>query len=108
MDEIDINIINLEWEDAKGYPPGAKQKVLSDGSGSTPRTILLKIPSGWKMNRHGHNYTEQHYVLEGVYESEGLTYPAGSFRVIPKGVDHGPYKTITGAVILVSYCEFHK
>ncbi len=108
MQKISINTNEMEWEDARAYPSGAKMKVLSDGSDVAPRTILLKLPPDWRMESHSHIYTEQHYVLEGEYESENKTFSAGSFRVIPKEMDHGPFYSKGGALILVSWCELHK
>ena len=52
MNSIDVNINQLDWEDAAGYPAGARQKVLSLGSEMVPRAILLKIPAGWNMESH--------------------------------------------------------
>jgi len=104
MNSIDINTNNIEWVDALSYPQGAKEKVLSIGSDMAPRTILLKIPAGWKMDSHSHTHTELHYVLEGEYESQGETYPSGTFRIIPKEVNHGPFITKTGATIMVVWC----
>jgi len=104
MNSIDINTNSIEWEDALGYPPGAKEKVLNVGSEMAPRSILLKIPPGWSMDSHSHTHTELHYVLEGEYESLGETYSSGAFRIIPKEVDHGPFTTKTGATIMVVWC----
>lgn len=104
MNSININANDIEWKDAAGYPPGAKEKVLSAGSEMAPRSILLKIPSGWSMDSHSHNHTELHYVLEGGYESGDEIHSSGTFRVIPREVDHGPFSTKTGATILIVWC----
>ena len=104
MNSIDINTNNIEWADALSYPQGAKEKVLSVGSDMSPGTILLKIPPGWSMDSHSHTHTELHYVLEGEYESQGEIYPSGTFRIIPKEVEHGPFTTKMGATILVVWC----
>ena len=53
------------------------------------------------MDEHVHVYTELDYVLEGEYESQGKIYPAGAFRMIPKHMNHGPFRTETGAIVLV-------
>jgi hypothetical protein len=53
------------------------------------------------MEGHSHTTLEQHFVLEGMYESEGKTYKAGTYRLIPRHKTHGPFKSSTGAVILV-------
>jgi len=104
MNSVDINANDIKWESALGYPQGAKEKVLSIGSDMAPRTILLKIPPGWSMDKHTHTHTELHYVLEGEYESQGKVCTTGTFRIIPKEVDHGPFNTKTGATIMIVWC----
>jgi len=104
MNSIDINTNDIKWESALSYPKGAEEKVLCVGSDMAPRSIILKVPPGWSMNSHSHSHTELHYVLEGEYGSQGETYPSGTFRIIPKEVDHGPFTTKTGATIMVIWC----
>jgi anti-sigma factor ChrR (cupin superfamily) len=108
MDTVTINANDLSWQPAETYPSGAEAKVLSVGNAGTPRTILLKIPPGWRMAAHSHVFTEVHYILEGEYESGDETFPSGTFRLIPKEVEHGPFNTKTGAIIMVTWCEIHR
>jgi anti-sigma factor ChrR (cupin superfamily) len=107
MKEINVNTNEIAWQDAVAYPVGVKEKVLCDGSENAPKSSLLKIAAEWEMDEHVHVYTELHYVLEGEYESQGKIYPAGTFRMIPKHVNHGPFKTKTGATVLVIWVELH-
>jgi len=104
MNTVSVNANDMKWQASESYSAGAEQKVLSIGGSIAPRTILLKIPSGWSMDAHSHIHTELHYVLEGEYESKGETYRSGAFRVIPKAVEHGPFASKTGAIILVTWC----
>lgn len=101
MKETHVKTNEIEWQVADGYPEGAMQKVLHGGMDSAPHSILLKFEPGWTMEEHAHVYTELHYVLEGEYESQGEVYPTGSFRLIPKHTNHGPFTTSEGAVVLV-------
>lgn len=101
MNSIDINVNDMEWKDAIGYPSGAKEKVLSVGSDMAPRIILLKIPAGWSMDSHSHTHTELHYVLEGEYRSQGETYSSGTFRIIPREVEHGPFTSKKGVTMMI-------
>lgn len=105
MDEVSIKVDEIDWQPAEGYPPGTMQKPLYDGSVSGPRAILLKMDPGWTMETHAHVHTELHYVLEGRYESQGETFSAGSFRLIPKRTNHGPFTTPDGAVVLVIWFD---
>ena len=104
MNSIDIEANDIEWKDAIGYPPGAQEKVLNSGSEMSPRSILLKLPPGWSMDSHSHSHTELHYVMEGNYESGNKIHASGTFRIIPKEVEHGPFTTKTGAIILIIWC----
>jgi anti-sigma factor ChrR (cupin superfamily) len=104
MDPISVNTNKMNWQRAREYPGEAEEKILSAGGDMAPRSILLRIPAGWSMDAHSHRFTEVHYVLEGEYESEGDTFPAGTFRVIPKEVEHGPFVSRQGAIILITWC----
>jgi anti-sigma factor ChrR (cupin superfamily) len=108
MKEISVNANDVAWQDAQGYPPGTLEKILHDGKNGTHKTSLLRVGAGWEMNAHAHVFTEMHYVLEGEYESQGNIYPAGTFRLIPKETNHGPFKTRIGATILVMWAELHQ
>ncbi len=107
MNAVSLNEKELEWQQAAGYPEGTEEKPLSVGGSIAPRAILLKIPPGWSMGSHSHLHTELHYVLQGEYESMGEIYSIGTFRIIPKSVEHGPFQSKTGAKILVIYCNLN-
>ena len=104
MNAVSVNANDMKWKASESYSTGAEEKVLSVGGTIAPRAILLKIPSGWSMDTHSHIHTELHYVLEGEYESQGETYRSGTFRVIPREVEHGPFTSKKGATILVTWC----
>jgi len=99
MKEIFINCNEIKWTQSDNYPEGTMSKVLRESEDK--KTILLKLPAGFKMDAHSHTVVEQHYVLEGEYEIEGRTYSKGSYQLIPPGYTHGPFYSKEGAVILV-------
>ncbi len=99
MREKIINSNNIEWKDAEGYPTGTQIKILRE-EGSA-RTFLLKLPPGFDMKPHSHIATEQHFVLEGEYESEDKIFGPGFYRLIPGNTNHGPFLSKNGAIILV-------
>jgi len=105
MNAVCIKAGEMEWRPADGYGSGAEEKVLNEGDGVVPRTILLKIPPGWRMEAHSHLNTELHYIIDGEYESQGEKFLPGTFCVIPKEVRHGGYSTASGATILVTWCD---
>ena len=103
MEEVAIKVSDLDWDEAVNPHPGTHRKVLLRCSNGEPRTILLKLDPGFEMDGHSHVYPEHHYVLRGEYESQGTIYPAGSYRMIPRHADHGPFRSDDGAVILVMW-----
>jgi len=87
------------WKKADEYYKGTLRKVLRDEDGR--RTVLLKLPAGFTMTPHSHITTEQHFVLDGEYSSNGKLFPAGSYQVFSSGDEHGPFQSADGALILV-------
>ena len=101
MEEVAVNASEIAWEAGGGHPPGISRKVLSRNREGEPRTALLKLEAGFEMNAHSHVHVEQHYVIEGEYESQGKRYPAGSYRMIPGHANHGPFRSNNGALVFV-------
>jgi anti-sigma factor ChrR (cupin superfamily) len=99
MNTITLDTNGMEWVEAASYPSGTEKKVLrEDGE---VRTILLKLPPGFRLERHSHLFGEQHFVLRGGYEAGGNTYGPGTYQHVPAHADHGPYSSRDGAEILV-------
>jgi quercetin dioxygenase-like cupin family protein len=101
MKEVSVNGSDLSWEQAESFSAGTMWKVLRRDSENQPLTVLLKLPPGFEMKEHSHVFVEHHFVLEGEYESTGNRYRTGSYRLIPKHSDHGPFGSETGAMVLV-------
>ncbi len=94
------NIFNeFNWEKAINYPTGTLQKTLRDDENG--KTVLLKIPKGFSMPLHSHINTEQHFVLDGLYITDGVKYPRGSYQIYYSHEEHGPFESKGGALILV-------
>jgi anti-sigma factor ChrR (cupin superfamily) len=99
MEEIFINFEEMEWKGANGYPTGTMIKVLREDI--EPKTFLLKLPKNLHLEAHSHTATEQHFVLDGEYISNGKKYGKGTYRLIPAKVSHGPFTSENGSTILV-------
>ncbi len=97
------NLLNLfddlEWEKATNYPEGTLKKILRDEESG--KTILLKVPKGFKMASHSHIMTEQHFVLDGMCTSDNVICHKGSYQLIRAHEEHGPFESKEGALILV-------
>ncbi|MEN8203532.1 MAG: cupin domain-containing protein [Bacteroidota bacterium] len=95
-----INLFDqLNWENADNYPEGTLKKTLRDGIGA--RTILLKIPAGFRMEPHSHITTEQILLLKGAFTSDGRTYQEGSYLLFNAHEEHGPFYSEEGALLMV-------
>ncbi len=90
---------DLGWENADDYFPGTTKKVLRNEKGA--RTVLLKLPKGFFMSPHSHITTEQHFVLDGEYTSEGKKFPKGSYQIFSPHDQHGPFESKEGALVLL-------
>ena len=97
------NLINLfdqlNWEKADNYPEGTFKKTLRDEDGA--KTILLKMPAGFRMELHSHITAEQNLVLKGAFTYDGKTYHEGSYQLFNAHEEHGPYYSKDGALVLV-------
>lgn len=99
MEKIKNLFDDLNWEEANEYFLGTKRKVLRNDNGA--RTILLKLPKGFKMPPHTHLTTEQNFVVEGQYTYKGEVFPKGSYQIFSPYDEHGPFESKEGAIILV-------
>ncbi|MBU1636998.1 cupin domain-containing protein [bacterium] len=101
MKELSLRTPDLEWKENHQYAAGANAKELLTDEKLGLSAIMLQLEPGWHMSEHAHIHTEIHYVIRGEYKSQGKTYGKGTFRVIPKETNHGPFSSEKGATILV-------
>ncbi|MEA3288035.1 MAG: cupin domain-containing protein [Candidatus Marinimicrobia bacterium] len=100
MLDLIVKANDLKWQDAsESYMRGTQIKILREDEGG--KTILLKIPPGFRQESHSHLRTEQHYVIQGAYEMGSTPCPEGTYQLIHKDSTHGPITSKAGAVILV-------
>jgi anti-sigma factor ChrR (cupin superfamily) len=103
MEEIALDTHDLSWEELRLFPGTGEMKMLRDESQGRGRTVLVRLPAGGKIVPHTHLGAVQHYVLEGEYETQGRSFPAGAYRLLPKDVEVTPISTRNGATILMIY-----
>jgi len=103
MEDISVNAADIPWERSESDPQGLQRKVLRRGSDDKPRVALLKLDAGFEVPGHAHDLAENHFVLEGMYESQGREYPAGSYHRIPAHATHGPFRSRGGALLVVMW-----
>ncbi len=103
MDAYEVKTNKVGWEELTGFPGKGQVKVLREEGGSKAKTLLIRIPAGGEIVPHAHMAAVQHYVLNGQYESEGLNYGPGSYRLLPAHAEIGPITTQSGATVLMVY-----
>lgn len=103
MPEITLDTNQMAWKETSSYPEGTLIKVLREEGEA--RSVLLKLPPGFRIDAHVHTNCEQHYVLEGGYEQAGVEHGPGTYQCIPAHASHGPFSSRDGAVILVIWDE---
>lgn len=86
----------------QGTPAGTEAAILEGDptAEGTMFTLRLRLPAGARLNPHFHSENERVTVLSGEarvgfgdkFTDAGLTsFPAGSFYINPKGVNHFVY-----------------
>ena len=89
---------SIKWMPGTGEMKGLKVAVLEgDPSKNGPWTIRIDLPAATKFPVHYHADTERVTVISGAFlaaigtkydASKLMTFPAGSYLVIPAGVRH--------------------
>ena len=117
---LEFHPLDLEggWETPPGYPEGIEQKILAgelDETGkSGNRTRLLRFgPGVFTTAPFRHDYWEEVYLLSGDLivgnddQGEGgVAYAPHTYACRPPGVDHGPFKSEEGCLLLeIHYYE---
>jgi hypothetical protein len=103
------------WRPPPGYPPGIEEKILAGSLDETNktgnRTRLLRFkPGAHTTTPFVHDYWEEVYLISGdlIVSDAGGREPArrfsgNTYACRPPGVDHGPFRSEAGCVLL----EFH-
>ncbi len=95
-----VNCNDLEWQDAGDpYYRGTQVKILREDDEG--RTVILKLPPGFRMEGHTHIHNEQHFILKGEYEMNGQTFTEGTYQLIHTDMTHGPFTSKNGAEVLI-------
>lgn len=79
--------------DASAFLPGSAPglTVLPLHSWGTEQVALVRWEPGTRFNRHRHRGGEEILVLEGVFQDEHGSYPAGTWIRSPDQAEHHPF-----------------
>jgi len=103
------------WHTPTGYPAGIQQKIiagdLDENNKRGNRTRLLKFaPGAYTVTPFVHEYWEEVFLLSGdliVGNDEngkgGEKFEGYTYAVRPPGVNHGPFKSENGCLLLETH-----
>jgi hypothetical protein len=103
------------WHTPEGYPSGIQQKIIAGGLDEVAmkgnRTRLLRFDPGvYTTSPFVHTYWEEVFLLSGdliVGNDEqgrgGEKFEGYTYAVRPPGVYHGPFKSVTGCLLLETH-----
>jgi hypothetical protein len=98
----------LPWEPVEGSAaggaggPGIAQKILSRDPVTGDLTRLLRFDAGvTTTDTITHDFWEEVWIVEGGLTDLGTrqTYTAGMYACRPPGMRHGPYASVSGALL---------
>ena len=104
--------LDAGWETPAGYPDGIAQKILAgeldEAAQSGNRTRLLRFgPGVFTTVPFCHDYWEEVYLVSGdlyVGSDEqgngGERFEPNTYACRPPGVDHGPFRSDEGCLLL--------
>ncbi|MCY4631064.1 MAG: cupin [bacterium] len=117
---LEFHALDLDagWEVPEGYPTGIAQKILAgeldEAAQTGNRTRLLRFDPGvYTTVPFRHDYWEEVYLVSGdlyVDSDEngdgGERFEPNTYACRPPGVDHGPFRSESGCLLLeVHYYE---
>ncbi len=102
--------LSAGWHVPPGYPPGIEQKILAghldEANRKGSRTRLLRfLPGVFTTTPFIHEYWEEVYLLSGdlivghLVDNEEK-FAANTYACRPPGIYHGPFKSVTGCLLL--------
>lgn len=101
---------DIKWEQAKNLPEGVMSVVIQGDPKKGPFILLLKMPSGTRVEPHWHSAAEVAVVQSGVVvlgpgeeldEAKGTELEAGSYFRIPAKTPH--WGVVKKDAVLVRY-----
>jgi hypothetical protein len=86
--------------------PGVERRMLDRVGDELARaTSIVRYAPCSSFSPHVHGGGEEFFVLEGVFQDESGSFPAGFYVRNPPGSRHAPYSE-PGCVIFVKLCQF--
>lgn len=103
--KIQINTNDIDW--VASPSPGVWRKLLArDGEEDAIATSLVHYEKNALFSQHAHPLGEEIFVLEGDFNDEYGSYPAGSYIKNPAGSQHTPFSH-NGCTLFVKLRQLH-
>jgi hypothetical protein len=104
--EIEFKPPAGEWRTPEGsVAEGIQEQILSEDAGGTAYTRLLRFEPGADSSPNGpqvHDFWEEVYIIEGDLTDLRLdqTFRAGMYACRPPGMEHGPWRSESGVLMV--------
>lgn len=105
-----FNLRAASHSDARAWVPspmpGVSRRMLDRVGGEIARaTSVVRYAPGSRFSSHAHAGGEEFFVLDGTFEDEHGSYPAGTYVRNPPGTSHAPSSS-EGCTMLVKLWQF--
>ncbi len=99
------------WTLLPGYPPSIQEKILTNNfheeAGKGHKTRLLRFqPGAFTTKPFKHDYWEEVLLISGDLEvadsqsqSHKESFAPFTYACRPPGIDHGPFRSVTGCLL---------
>jgi hypothetical protein len=105
--ELEFHHPDDPWVRPDGAVEGVWQQQLSTDQATGDMTVLQRYDAGTDTSPNGvirHEFWEEVYLVSGQLTDLTLaeTFGAGTYACRPPGMVHGPYRSDTGVLMLVT------
>ena len=97
---VTIDTATMSWQSSPSPAVWRKRLHLVGDTESGQVTSIVRFAANARFSAHGHPGGEEILVLEGKFEDEHGSYPAGTWLRNPSGSVHTPFSKL-GALIYV-------
>jgi hypothetical protein len=109
--EYEFHTPEGEWRPAGGGVGGIWEKILSRDPETGDYTRLMRFEPGADSSPNGtltHDFWEEVYILKGDLTDLrlGETFTAGMYACRPPGMEHGPWNSENGVLMLEIRYDF--
>lgn len=103
--ELEFQLPTADWRPAGGDAPGIWEKILARDEATGDYTRLMRFEPGADSSVNGtltHDFWEEVYIVEGDLTDLrlGETFTAGMYACRPPGMEHGPWRSKEGVLMV--------